>query len=652
MSIFNRVLRGKPNWELNLFLAVIYRLLIVLAVFMLCRILFYGYNLTLFPGLNYRDWAGILYGGLKFDIVACLYANSLIVLMSIFPAQFRYSLKYQKIVRIFFIILNSLAILLNCIDFGSYRFTLRRISADVIREFSNEQGKGSFIFQFLIDFWHIVFVFFILMALLIWLYDRIKIRKPDQFKSLPFYIGSTAMYLLAITSLIYGIRGDFKHSSRPLTNSDAGEYVKHPHEIPLVLNSAFCFVRTLSVKFYRKESFFSNEEVEKIYSPVHYFHSDREFRKMNVMVILLESFGKEAIGFYNRGLDNGTFKGYTPFLDSLCSVSRVCINSFANGRKSVDAMPAILAGLPKAEVPFILTPYVSNKIKSLPSILRDSGYTTAFFHGAPNGSMGFKAFTKLVHMDRYYGMSEYNNDLDFDGLWGIWDEPFFQFTAETLDTIRKPFFATMFSLSSHHPFNLPVKHKDSFKEGEHPIHKCLSYSDNALREFFHRVSNEEWFENTLFVIAADHATITQRPEYNTAWGKMSIPIIFYKQGDSSLHKIDSSVIQHTDIAPSILSYLHYKGPFVSFGKNIFDTARTNYAAGYLDAFYWIEDEFLFQYNGVNKSNLYNYIKDPLLQQNLIDKTEYESTSNSLSRKIKAYIQQFHNRMIEDRLTAQ
>ncbi len=635
--------------DLNIHWVVIYRLFIVLFLFLFCRLIFYFIYRDLFPGIELNSWKVLLSGGFKFDLVACLYSNAIVVLITLYPALSRYSFSYQKFVRWVFIVFNTFAILLNSIDFVAYRFTLRRISSDVIKEFSNEEGKFVFFFQCVIDFWYVVILFLVLVGIVVWLYDRVNIILPVIHKPKLFYFGSTAVYLFVITAIIFGIRGDFKHSSRPLTNSDAGEYVRHPHEIPLVLNSVFCFVRTMSLTFYRKEEFFTVNDVEKIYSPVQKFKSDATFKRMNVMIILLESFGKESIGFYNRHLDNESYKGYTPFLDSLCSVGRVCINSFANGRKSVDAMPAVLAGIPKAEIPFILTPYVSNKLNSLPKILRDSGYSTSFFHGAPNGSMGFKSFTKLVGIDRYYGMTEYNHDEDFDGLWGIYDEPFFKFTASTIDTIQKPFFATLFSLSSHHPFKLPKHYEGVFKEGVHPIHKCLSYSDHSLQLFFEELKSKSWFDNTLFVIAADHATITQRPEYNTSWGKMSIPIILYNAKDTSLNKIDSSIIQHTDIAPSVLHYLNYSGTFVSFGKSIFDANRKNYAAGYLDDFYWIEGEFLLQFKNKKASSIYNYINDPLLSKNLIQDSLQLENFKSMNNSLKAYIQQFHNRMIEDRL---
>src|SRR5690606_23569815 len=176
-----------------------------------------------------------------------------------------------------------------------------------------------------------------------------------------------------------------------------------------------------------KENFFQPDEAERIYTPVQQLNSEQPFRYDNVVVIILESFGREGVGFFNSQLDNGKYKGYTPSLDSLCSVSFVSSRSFANGRKSIDALPAVLAGVPAGEVPFVLTPYASNKMKSLPAILKEKGYATSFFHGAPNGSMGFKAFMNLMGVSDYYGKDEFKNDAEFDGLWGIWDEPFFQF---------------------------------------------------------------------------------------------------------------------------------------------------------------------------------------------------------------------------------
>lgn len=643
-----KIIGAGRSFTANVYVALFYRLAIVIFIFFISRFIFYALNTSYFPGISFGNWLNILKGGFRFDVAALFYVNGLFILLFILPLPVRYNAIYQKVARIIFFITNGIAFAVNCIDFIYFRFTLRRSTLDVLSEFSNEKGRGgSFIFTFLLDYWYVVLIYVALMVLMVWLYKRVKIRKPAAINPWVYYPSGIVLMALIVAMMIGGIRGDFKYSTRPITMSNAGEYVTNPGEIPLVLNTPFCVIRTMGKRFYRKETYFTDQQVEEIYTPVQQLGSDKPFRYDNVVIIILESFGREGIGFYNRDLKGGTYKGYTPFLDSLFSQSRICWNSFANGRKSIDAMPSVLAGIPAGEIPFVLTPYASNKIKSLPSILLDKGYNTSFFHGAPNGSMGFKAFANLVDIKHYYGKDEYNNDNDFDGLWGIWDEPFFQFFAKNLDTIPQPFFSTIFSVSSHHPFKVPKQYKGVFPKGDLPIHECMGYTDMALRKFFATASKMKWFSNTLFVITADHATVSEFPEYQTGWGNLSIPIAFYHPGDSSLMKVDSSVVQQIDIMPSVLSYLNYNGKLVSFGESVFQPSRKDFAASYMGGFQWIQDDYLLQFDGQKTTGLFNYNKDRLMKMDL--RKEEPVVKDSLEKRMKAFIQQYHNRLVGDRM---
>ncbi|MES1214106.1 MAG: LTA synthase family protein, partial [Bacteroidota bacterium] len=345
---------------------------------------------------------------------------------------------------------------------------------------------------------------------------------------------------------------------------------------------------------------------------------------------------------------NGTYKGFTPFLDSLMNVSKIYWNSFASGRRSIDALPSVIASIPNGQDPFVLTPYASDSIHSLPEILKEEGYHTSFFHGAPNGSMGFKALVNLLGVEHYYGKDEYNNDQDFDGVWGIWDEPFFQYFSKTLSTFKQPFISTIFSVSSHHPFKVPEKYVGKFKKGPLPVLECISYTDMALKEFFEKSSHEEWFKNTIFVITADHATISYHPEYQNAWGDVAIPILLYHPGDTVLRGVDNGIIQQIDIMPSILSYLNYNKPFVAFGKNVFDKQKLNFAVSYGGGYRWIEDDYLLFFDGEKSKSLYNYHTDRLMKDNLINKNP-EITAR-LEKNLKAFIQQYNNRLIKNQLT--
>lgn len=637
--------------SLRYYLVFLYRLAVVLLVYMLCRFLFYAFNQPLFGGIGFSDWLLITKGGLKFDISTLFYFNGLFILCSLLPFRQRAAAGYQKLLQWIFLLFNGLAVLLNCIDFIYYRFTLRRTTRSVFGEFSHETNKSSLLWQFLRDYWYIALVFVLLLALTWWLYKRVK-PSPRPDGSRFFYLHAIVALLLMITLAVGGIRGDFKHSTRPITISNAGEYVKRPNEVYLVLNTPFCMVRTWNVQRLKEVKFFDEKELATIYSPIHQPPANDTvgFKKQNIVIILLESFGKEATGFYNHALDNGAYQGYTPFLDSLAQHSKIYWNSFANGRKSIDALPSILASIPGGADPFVLTPYASDSVYSLPHLLRDQGYHTSFFHGAPNGSMGFKALLTLLGVEHYYGKDEYNNDADFDGTWGIWDEPFFQYYAHTLSSFKEPFLSTFFSVSSHHPFKVPPQYANSFKKGPIPVLECIGYTDMALRKFFETASQQPWYNNTLFIISADHATETFHPEYKMAWGDVAIPIILYHPQDTALSGVDSSrIIQQIDVMPSVLSYLHYPKPFFAFGKNVFDTIQPppDFSVAYVNGYRWIEGDYLLFFDGSQSRSLFNYKTDPLFSNNLL--TQQPERVKTMETHVRAFMQQYTNRLIRNQL---
>ena len=285
-------------------------------------------------------------------------------------------------------------------------------------------------------------------------------------------------------------------------------------------------------------------------------------------MFLLEGFSREFVGFFNRDSI-----GYTPFLDSLISQSYSFEYSFANGLRSVDCMPASMAGIPRYIEPYCYFVYSNNYLQGLPELLKNEGYTTAFFHGAPNTTLGFQAFANSIGFESYYGMDEYDHKEFFDGTWAIFDEPYLKYFADMTNSIaeaKNPFFVTVFTASSHEPFAMPDEYKDVFTKGSIPMHKTVSYADNAIRKFFEKVRDKEWFNNTVFVFTADHTGPSFRDDYNNDMGRLLIPIFFYTPGGQLPVKCDSTrLMQQTDIKPSLLSLLNYQKPVFTFGKNIF-----------------------------------------------------------------------------------
>ncbi|MFQ3281198.1 LTA synthase family protein, partial [Reinekea sp.] len=457
---------------------------------------------------------------------------------------------------------------------------------------------------------------------------------------------------------IIGIRGGFGSHTRPIAMNNAGEYVTRASQMSIVLNTPFTLIRTIKKKAFTRYSFFETEsELKQVFDPEHPKRFTQEAQlDTNVVILIMESFGAEVSGFLNKELDNGTYEGLVPFLDTLMADSLTFEYGFAHGRKSIDAIPAIVSGIPSMIVPYVISNYGTNKINGLGSILDSQGYYTAFFHGAPNGSMGFNSIMNLAGFRSYFGMSEFKqaglyNENSYDGTWGIWDDEFMQYMASTINELPQPFATTFFSLSSHHPNVIPEQFENKFKEGDTIGNYTFQYADYALKHFFEVASKMPWYDNTLFVIVADHATTNYHSEYKSDFGRYRIPIVFYKP-DGSLRKLSQTVAQQSDIFPTVLDILNIDEEYFSYGNSLIDSDSPKFAVTYVNNNYQlVMGDWVMQYDGEVVNSFYNYKKDIELTTNLVESTEPAVLQDleKMTVFLKAYLQQYNNRMIEDRL---
>lgn len=630
----------------NIYSVLIFRILIVMLLFSFSRILFYFYNQSYFPDMQFSHFLYLMLGGLRFDLTAILYTNLIFIFLQLLPFKFRHFKIYQKITLVLFYITNSLIIIANLADIAYYQFTLKRTTASVFQQFENETNLGTLFFRFLIDFWQITLAAIILIVILIYSNIKIKVGAANIIKYWQYSLINLLVSAVFVVLLIIGIRSGYDGTSRPLNMSNASEYIKTPNETAIVLNTPFSFYLTFSKKALAKKHYFSEQELAYIYSAHHKADTTNNFQRKNVVIFILESFGRENIGALNKDIEG--YKGFTPFLDSIINQSYTHKYSFANGRKSIEAMPSVTASMPSLVTSYILSHYSGNKINTLANTLAKKGYYSAFFHGAPNTSMGFKAFTTLAGFDDYFGKDEYNNDDDFDGYWGIWDEEFFQFFANKMDTFKEPFLTTLFSVSSHHPYVLPEKYKGKFPEGNLELHRTIGYTDFALRKFFEEAKKMDWFKNTIFVITADHAaTFSDLKEYKTAQGYFAVPVIIYEPTTENWRGFnDSTVIQQIDIMPTILGYLKYDHDYIAFGSDIKKQNSEHFTVSYLENVYQATmDEYLLQYDEKEVVSLFNIKKDKLHKNNL--KGKYPDIENKILTKLKAFIQEHNQRLIDN-----
>ena len=626
-------------------------LLIVMAIYTLSRVFFYWINIDLYPNVDDAHLLEMIMGGWRFDLTALLYLNSLYILLILLPRpiQIRNNKHYIRVTNYSFYIPNIIGLIANCMDMVYVRFTDRRTTCTLFTEFQNDGNLTEIILQAAGQYWYVTLFGIAIIALLI-----IASRKTWQIKTPSstwmYYVTNSVLMVVSIYFVVMGIRGGFGKYTRPITISNAMQYANSPQETAILLNTPFSLMKSLENTTYVHPQYFTDDEAETIFSPIHIDEIEENERlgKTNIVIVILESFSKEYIGFYNQHIDG--YQGYTPFLDSLLAHSVTYTHSFASGRKSIDAMPSVLSSIPMLIEPYIVTPYSTNAVSSLAECLRDEGYATAFFHGAPNGSMGFQAYARSAGFEQYFGMDEYDGIDAFDGTWAIWDEEFLQYYAERMSQMPEPFMTTVFTASSHHPFRVPERYEGVFPQGDQPIHPCLGYTDHALRKFFAYAQQQAWYENTLFVITADHTNQVSLPEYATAKGLFEVPIAFYSPQWSQGEVHEQSAVSQTDIMPSVLAYLGYQKPFFAFGKDILTKEKeTPWAVCYNHpAYQLLSNSLLLQFDGQNTYAVYNYQNDPLLQNNIASEINY----SAMERYLRAYIQQYIYRLTTNQLTIQ
>ncbi len=624
---------------------VLLRLSILFVIYQLLRLIFFLYNRHHFQDVDLLHYLTMVKGGFRFDLTGILYLNLLYIILYLLPFRFTEHQWYRKILLWLFIITNALGLAFDTGDIFYFDYVLKRSTVEVFM-FAGEKNMGLLVIQFFKDFWWGFLLFAGLVYLIYKWYRLFPDPKQGQTYNVKTYLSGIVILLLTLYFSIAGIRGGFKRDTRPITMNNAGAYIRKPLEMAIVLNTPFTIIRTFTKRTFKPVHYFSNSEVAKIFNPVKEFKADTTMTKKNVVIIIVESFAREYTGVLNRDIKDYT--GYTPFLDSLMLQSHTFTNAYANGRKSIDAMPSILTSIPSLVQPYIVSPYATNELLGLGKILKQKGYKTAFFHGAPNGSMGFDAFVKLAGFDEYYGMNEYGHPEDFDGYWGIPDDKFLQYMAKTLDTFKQPFVSTVFTLSSHHPFKLPPGFEGKFKGGPLPIHKVIQYMDFSMKHFFKTVSQMPWYRNTIFIITADHCNQTYLPEYNSSIGRHAIPIIFFEPGNSTEKAMDSTLTQQVDIMPRLLRKLHYSGKILSFGNDP-ETEKNPFVVNYNGGTWeYMQDDYLLRFRNGKITALFNYKKDRLLKHNLLHTANIDTTF--MIKRLKAFIQQYKNRLIFDKLT--
>ena len=551
--------------------------------------------------------------------------------------------RFPAINRILFVISSMTVLIFNGIDTGYSQVTAKRSGYELFDILGDDANRFA---PYIIDNWYIILG---LAAMGYFIYRWVPIRGhyPDiNFRMRPLR-GLIATLTFAAICLL-GFRGGFQ--LRPLRAIDASNFVQ-PEIAPLVTSTPLQIISTWKrnglPNFEFDIQFPANSAITsepKTSASQHWLFDNSTalspfpmsrtlgggWVQPNIVVIVVESLARDYTGF-----GNGT--QFTPYLDRLAADPNTLYfpYCYANGTKSIEMVPSIFCGMPSLMSEFYVTSaYASNKVNNAYKLAK--GYKTAFFHGSNNGTMGFQSFLKQTGLQQYHGIDQYPSDLyqrDFDGNWGIFDEPYLQHFIRCMDTMndgKQPVFASVFTLSSHHPYTIPKPYLNKLPGTPETVQHTIAYADIALQKFFQTAATKPWFNNTVFVITGDHTSHSDKEYFYSQSGHYEVPFLIYAPGIDIKHinekpnqseefrnpqlriqqpqtftnpsrnewaDIINTATQKTlsqcDIIPTLWNLLGANNPRLGFGRSAFDPNYKGYSTHIdKDLYYIIQYPFV------------------------------------------------------------
>ena len=622
-------------------LLTIWRIALLYVVLMLCRVAFVLYNTELLCPIAWSEVPALIEGAVRFDTVSIIYANCLWIVLSLLPFRFRENKIYSDILYWLYVVVNSIAVVaINMCDAVYFRYTQKRFTAEEIF-FADNSNSVLLVFKFLAENWYLVLYAILLMVLLAKSYGR-NIKPKPLLQGAAYYICSTILFFASITLAVGGVRGGFSRMVRPIAVPVSMQYATNSNKANIVLSNPFCILRTVSGEGISVPQYFEEDELNDIFSPCHApaKTTNVSLANRNVVVFVMESLSAEHSAYLCPDIyADEEQKGYTPFLDSLMREGYTFSRMYANGKRSIQALPSIWSSIPSLKEPFMLMAEALGESRPLPRILSDKGYSTAFFCGSERGSMGFGAYANTAGFERNYSLEDYEQMCgkdDFDGFWGIWDDCFLSFMGRKIDEMKEPFMTSVFTISSHHPFVVPDKWQERLPEGKTKVQKCVAYTDAAVERFFEENSHKAWFPRTVFVFVADHVSSERfAPRSNVLPYDMHIVGFIYTP-DGALKGEYDRIASQIDIMPTMMGLMQIDEPYFAYGRNLLDEQSEQCVVLYDNGYKAITNDYIYIFSNDSVSEIYA-LNDISRTHNLVGEVEKER----VERYIKAFIQQYY-----------
>lgn len=297
------------------------------------------------------------------------------------------------------------------------------------------------------------------------------------------------------------------------------------------------------------------------YRLTRHVHGATRPSRLNIVLVSVESLGSEFIGAL------GNREGITPELDRLTPASLFFTQIYATGNRTVRGLEALSLSIPPTPGQSIVKRPKNEGLFSLGALLEDEGYDAKFVYG------GYGYFDNMGY---FFAHNEYEvvdrsalgrDEIHYENIWGVADEDLFTLALREADRSAaggEPFFLHVMTTSNHRPYTYPEGRIDipsgTGRNG------AVKYSDYAIGKFLREARGKPWFDDTIFVITADHGA-SARGTTDIPVNRYRIPLWIYSPKHVAPGRVDSLASQ-IDIGPTMLGLLGVDHETKFFGRDI------------------------------------------------------------------------------------
>ncbi len=591
--------------------------------FATARIIFILYNFELAETLSVSDvFLLILHGAHQDASVTgyfCVLPGLLIILSPRKKPKY-----YRKFINIYTILLIFISTLIIISDAELYRNWRFRIDTTVLLYLKDPADAAAS--TDIKTYIKLLTIFVLYFSLSVFLYKKYVDKALKKFKKSD--IITSLVFIFITGSLILPIRGSV--GIAPMNTgmvyfSENNIFANHS-AINAVWNLGSALEKFQKIE---KVNFFDEKTAEKnfhfLYPPAKEktdIDKVLKINRPNIVIVILESFTAKVVKAF------GGKDGVTPNLNKIAEEGIIFKNFYATGDRTVKGIFAILSGYPSLPKTSMMSyPNKAEKVPTITEKLKNSGYSTEWVCGFDINFADIKPYLLHNKFDKVITINDFSK-ANINSKWGVHDHIVFNKLYEECKADTSLYFKVCMTLSSHEPFDVPMKTVFRGNDEDSRFLNSVYYTDKSIGEFIRKMKTLKNRNNTLIIFVADHGS--RLPENTSPYvpGRYKIPMI-WTGGAIKKDTVINKFAGQTDISATLLSLLNINTDDFIFGKDIFSKQSKSFA--------------FYSFN-----NGFGFITDSTTQVFDINKNDYFMYKNTDENNVfgKAYLQYLTNDFIK------